>query len=90
MPAAKSLVKETLSDSLGMARAFELADAEMPSALLMPLIPIKDPDLQEDFHDRTKYSLTRANKTESITPHDFTKSQYSKYNRRNNTVKNKN
>ena len=75
MPAAKSLVKETFSDSLGMARTFELPDDEMPSTLLMPLLPLKDPDLQVDFQDHTKYLLIHANKTERVAPRDFTKSQ---------------
>ena len=78
MPEAKSLVIEAFSDSLEMARTFELADAETPSSLLMPLLPLKDPDLQEDFHDCTEHSLTHATKTVRGIPHDFTKSQYNK------------
>jgi hypothetical protein len=58
-----------------MARVFELADDEIPSTLFMPLLPLKDPDLQVDFQDHTKYLLIHANKTARVAPHDFTKSK---------------
>lgn len=48
MPSADSLVKETFSDSfLGIEREFELADNAPVSDLLMPLLPLKGPVLQE-------------------------------------------
>jgi hypothetical protein len=46
--AVESLERQALSHSfLGIARALEPTGREVPSNLLMPLVPQEDPDLQD-------------------------------------------